>query len=114
VNASWSVEQREWLQALGYDLLVPASQAPVVDTTLPVAKGGERGAPADAAPLAAAGRGADEAVEPLLRALLRAARTDAPDEVRAIAGDLARLRADPAAKRALWLQLRALRRRRRR
>lgn len=106
MNASWSVEQCEWLQALGYDLLVPASPAPAADASVTGSDHGRHALPAAS--------GVEQAVEPLLRALLRAARTDEADEVRAIAGDIARLRADPAAKRAIWPHLRALRARRRR
>lgn len=82
---SWNPAQRAMLSAMGYTLYRPA------------------GAPAEA--VAAAGPLPEG---PLLKALRRAARRD----------DLAglplppweQLRADAAAKRALWARLRALRR----
>lgn len=113
MNRPWSAEQREWLQTLGYDLLARTPQAPdpaqVPDIRMPAmpsaARPMEQARPADHAAAVA---------DPLLRALLRAARTETFDELHAVTGDLARLRADPAAKRAAWPRLRALRAGRRR
>jgi hypothetical protein len=119
VSMCWSAEQREWLQALGYDLLVRAPQlqgsadASAVDARamdLPVAAM----AASNVERAAAVTSRAENGVDPLLRAMLRAARIDALEDVRAIAGDIGRLRADPAAKRAAWPQLRTLRARHRR
>lgn len=114
MNMPWSAEQREWLQALGYELFVRAPHA--LDTTEVRVIGDRVATPAaaDAAPQvgakpATAARRTDGAIDPLLRAMLRAARTDALDEVRAIAADMHRLRTDPTAKRAAWPRLRALR-----
>jgi len=89
MNATWSDEQRRCLDALGYTLYRPvAAPAPHGD-----------------------------AATPLMRALMLAARVDL-----AVIADtggwlraqqvpsLAQLRNDPAAKRALWPRLRALRR----
>ncbi|MDH5824774.1 hypothetical protein QFW77_17535 [Luteimonas sp. RD2P54] len=80
----WDEVQRETLEALGFTLW-------------------QRAAPAEALP-----------DDPLLDALLRAAgsRRDHPDAAALCRGwgPLSRLR-DPAAKRALWPRLRALRRR---
>lgn len=88
MNVAWSDEQRRCLDALGYALYRPVAAA----------------APHD------------DAETPLMRALLLAARHDPA----AIADtghwlraqqvpSLAQLRNDPAAKRALWPRLRALR-----
>lgn len=105
----WSAQQRAWLQALGHELLV-------------VAPAPEAEAPAQAAPAAAYRSGArpsagtDPAApvadSPLLQALARAAgrAPHDPDFLRALP-NLAVLRGNPAARRALWPQLRALRRR---
>jgi hypothetical protein len=119
VNMPWSAEQREWLQALGYDLLERAPQAsvsadaPAVDMRAVDAPVTAMAAPGVERPAAVMGRAGND-IDPLLRAMLRAARTEALDDVRAIAGDMDRLRADPAAKRAAWPRLRAMRARRRR
>jgi hypothetical protein len=114
----WSAEQREWLQALGYEPLARTPQssdmtdAPVIDAgAAPAAADAMRSAGATR-PAPATRRGEGE-IDPLLRAMLRAARTDAVDEVRTIAGDLHRVRTDPAAKRAAWPRLRAMRARNR-
>jgi hypothetical protein len=113
MSMAWSAEQREWLQALGYELLVRAPQAPVsADASAVDARAVE--APVVATTASAVTGRAEEGIDPLLRAVLRAARVDALEEVRMIAGDIGRLRADPAAKRAAWPQLRALRARHRR
>lgn len=89
MNAIWSDEQRRCLDALGFTLYRP------VATTAPQG----------------------DAETPLMRALLLAARVD-PIAIVNIAdwlraqqvSSLAQLRGDPAAKRALWPRLRALRR----
>jgi len=105
VNPSWSPQQREWLEALGHEVLVlagtepPAEEPPTrpAETPLPVARAAR--APA----VSAAGE------SPMLRALLRAAgRRDGGDLP--WLPDPATLRGDAAAKRALWPRLRALRR----
>ena len=82
----WDPFQRELLAALGHTLLVPVAP----------------GAPSAGMPGPGAG---DEAA--LLRALARAAGV-APERLAGMAA-LADLRRDPAAKRALWPRLRALR-----
>ena len=93
MSAAWSAEQQRCLEALGYTLYRPAIPAPD-----------------------AAAENAVTALDPLLRALLRAAGCNQ------VQGDadawmrkqqippLARLRDDPSAKRALWPRLRASRR----
>jgi hypothetical protein len=99
---NWSAHQRRLLDALGYELLVPGR---VGAAPMAVAAAGVRDAPAneDVAP---AMRDARAPGSPLLDALRRAAGGADPLP---LAGDLAALRRDPAAKRALWPRLRALR-----
>jgi hypothetical protein len=81
---------------------VPAARAASTDTVAaaPRAEPARPVAPARAA-------GADSA---LLRAVLRAARRGADDPAVLALFDAQALRGDAAAKRALWPQLRALRR----
>ena len=100
----WSAEQREWLLALGHDVLMLASataaepQVEPREAAVPVSKS-EAGARAVAA-------------SPLLRALARAAgRSEQDAELLQALPDLATLRGAPAARRALWPRLRALRKR---
>lgn len=85
MSGDWSPQQREWLSALGHELYAPA---PPPAPELPD--------------------------DPLLHGLLRAAGCgpDSPRlrEVLAALPPTGRLRGDPAAKRALWPLLRALRR----
>lgn len=86
---SWDPWQREVLEALGHAVYRPASPR----------------TPGTEAQLSAS------AEDALLQALLRAAACDQRD-AGALAGawpPTARLRGDPAAKRALWPRLRALR-----
>jgi DNA polymerase III psi subunit len=85
MSMQWDPVQREVLEALGHVVyrVAPATPSPAI--------------PDDA----------------LLHALLRAAgRTAAADDAATICGawSIARLRGDGAAKRALWPQVRALRR----
>lgn len=100
---NWSAHQRRLLDALGYELLVPGrvgASAPAVIRE-PAAN--------DPASMPAATRTAaigTPGASPLLDALRRAAGGADPG---ALAGDLERLRRDPAGKRALWPRLRALR-----
>ena len=83
---NWDPFQREALAELGHRLYR-------------VRGDGTRALPASVEPPASAGT-----VDPLWRALVRAAGTDALPQV-----ELAILRRDPAAKRALWPRLRTLR-----
>jgi hypothetical protein len=104
----WNAQQREWLQALGHDVLVPVgadAAAEPVRNTIPAAepRGGAR--PDPAAKPAPGG-------SPLLRALARAAgRSEHDPEFLGALPDVATLRGNPAARRALWPHLRALRKR---
>lgn len=100
MSAPWSPQQREWLQALGHDVLVLAAAGGASDTAVT----GEPGTVVGSArpPGTAAGD------SPLLRALLRAAgRRDSGDLP--WLPDPATLRGNAAAKRALWPRLRTLR-----
>lgn len=106
----WSREQLEWLQALGHDVLMLApvgsdvrahpdrpSRAEMPSKSRPAPGAAER--PASSAP-------------PLLRALARAAgRSEDDAEFLRTVPDISVLRGNPAARRALWPRLRALRRR---
>ncbi len=116
MSATWSVEQRRCLAALGYTLVRSASAD---------AHGqGEAAAAAIDGAAVVAPRSAAQAsviagaIAPLLHALIRAAgqdpaRIDVEEWTRAQRiPSLAQLRSNPAAKRALWPQLRGLRRER--
>jgi hypothetical protein len=100
MSTAWSIEQQRCLAALGYTLYdaatlpMPGAEAPAANTNV-----------------------ASTAIDPLLRALLRAANrdhaqvADAQGWLRAQQiPSLTQLRNDPGAKRALWPQLRASRR----
>ncbi len=98
MSGPWSIEQREWLQALGFDVLAlvhdagtsgARPQSPVED--------------ADAYPACA-----------LFQALCRAAGGAEPRAVVGLVANLDALRISPAGKRALWPRLRAMRKARRR
>lgn len=113
MNALWSVEQQRCLTALGYTLYRSAAMpAPGFDPE-------EMPAQTTVAASSAAAMTTSKAIDPLLRALLRAAGLD-PSQVDDAQGwlraqqipSLTQLRNNPAAKRALWPRLRALRRER--
>ncbi len=131
----WSSQQHEWLTALGHTLYVPgAADAPVVAVTpvleelarppprtqavAPPAATRARVAAAEpsaaARPAPAPRRTASRLPDKLHFALIRASGCDPTTEEAAkiMAGWPAssELRGNPAAKRALWPQLRALRR----
>lgn len=102
MSAPWSPQQREWLQALGHDVLVLAAAAPAQSPP----------AAAQAARPAASGRGPTRSAPTdaaLLSAVLRAAGRRDVGELAAWLPDAATLRGNAAAKRALWPRLRALR-----
>lgn len=103
MNAPWSAQQREWLQALGHDVLMlggaktpPQVSGAAVPSVL--AAIAPRRPPAAATASGSA----------LLRALLRAAGRRDLGEL-AWLPDPASLRGNAAAKRALWPRLRTLR-----
>lgn len=103
---SWDPFQRAVLAELGHDAYRVAAAA---SGDAPAAVAGHA-APAGAGPGADTGSEARDAA--LLAKLAQAARLS-PQALRAQAGIadlLPRLRSDPAAKRALWPRLRALRR----
>nr|WP_246191633.1 alanine acetyltransferase [Pseudoxanthomonas gei] len=133
----WSSQQHEWLTALGHTVYVPGSaEAPAVAArpapeeatrapsrtqaappppTAPrkLAPQADAGAPAGTA--SAPRRAASRLPDKLHFALIRASGCDpnTPEAAAAIAlwPASSELRGNPAAKRALWPQLRALRRR---
>ncbi len=124
MSAVWSDDQRRCLAALGYTLYRSASATaamPGTDAVVPQPPAvALREAAESAQPAASIARnGASTPDDPLLRALVHAAGID-PAQV----GDksawlraqqvpsLMQLRNNPAAKRALWPRLRALRRER--
>lgn len=123
MSGLWDAQQREWLQAMGYSVLslagdesaAPVAEAPVRNERSDGVRtpSGERGdsvrGESARRPAAAPERRVADTGDALLRNLLRAARREPGDaDVQALF-DPAGLRA-PAAKRALWPRLRALRR----
>ena len=131
----WSAQQHEWLGALGHTVYVPgAAEAPVVaaparqeaprqpprtevaPVAVPQRGRAPQAEPASAAPVVTAPRRvASRLPDKLHFALIRASGCDpnTPEAATIIARwpPSAELRGNPAAKRALWPQLRALRRR---
>ena len=113
MNAPWDAQQREWLKALGYEVMVPVTAPGVAvgDAVTPrsetsgVAVSRESAASAARAPATAL-------ADPLLRALAPAARCEDPERLAALRLDPGSLRT-PAAKRALWPVLRRMRKARR-
>ncbi|MGH8082432.1 MAG: hypothetical protein ACREP7_17780 [Lysobacter sp.] len=133
----WSAQQREWLQAMGHTVLALAGAEPPAAPAQALDDGARGRAPTEEArspsqrttPMRETeGRGgATESMQarsvpergdgrdgehPLLRNLVRAARREAGDTAVLALFDLPSLRGNPAAKRALWPRLRALRRER--
>ena len=107
-NAAWSAQQREWLQALGFDVLVLAGRADTVPVSPDVTQVGDEALRSVAQRNSgAAARAQDSA---LLRAVLHAAGRCELGDLAAWLPDPAALRGDPVAKRELWPRLRALRR----
>ena len=98
---NWDPFQREALAELGHRLYrVRGTEAsPGPDPVAPIDPATQARPARTAAPPSP-----KAAIDPLLRALVRAAGTDALPPL-----DLDALRRDPAAKRALWPRLRALR-----
>lgn len=139
----WSAEQQAWLQAMGYSVYVEggaldappleaAAPAPVMLENVPAPERAsappprrEPAAQAPPAPATTASKPASASArrsgglrmpDRLQIALLRASGCNPNDpQTRALMDSwpLAELRANPAAKRALWPQLRALRRKQR-
>lgn len=106
----WSSEQREWLQALGHDMLmlVPAGSGVRVEADQP----SHTAVPVKPRPSAGGAAKPVSAASPLLRALARAAgRREDDAELLKTVPDPSVLRGNPAARRALWPRLRALRKR---
>jgi hypothetical protein len=113
---NWSVEQRRLLQGLGHDLMVhgriwPAPAPATASTPLPAPASSRAALPNRASAFlrdAEIPRAAAPAPTARLMEALRRAAGGA--DVAALAGDLEKLRREPALKRALWPRLRALRR----
>lgn len=129
MSGLWSAQQREWLQAMGHSVMSlagsePPAEAPVANAVSadaarsaePPARAQpptrERAQPESAASERAAPRAAvpGDDTPALLRNLLRAARRAAGDAQVLALFDASALRGNAAAKRALWPQLRKLRR----
>ena len=113
----WTQAQREMLVAMGYQpmlhgrLEAVVEAAPAPGATAAATRGAShapRAFPQSAAEASAASAQAGVATAALEAALRRAA---GGVDVSALVQDLARLRREPALKRALWPSLRALRRR---
>jgi hypothetical protein len=99
----WSAEQREWLQALGHDVLMLTTATTVTEPPQETRS---------SAPEPVATARPAPAASPLLRALARAAgRAEQDVELLQTLPELTTLRGNPAARRALWPRLRALRKR---
>jgi len=127
MSALWSPQQREWLQAMGHQVWALGGAQSIEAASTPDA--GNEDSSAQARREAAAllkGETAPRArpsapapaprvaatTERLLMAVFRAAgRSSGDADVLALVPDLAALRGDATAKRALWPSLRALRRR---
>jgi hypothetical protein len=113
---NWSVEQRRLLQGLGHDLMVhgriwPTPAPAIASVPTPAPARASAAAPNRTSPFsreAEAPRAAAPAQTARLMEALRRAAGGA--DVAALAGDLDKLRREPALKRALWPRLRALRR----
>lgn len=98
----WSAQQHEWLEAMGFDVLRLASATPDESTHPP-----GPGTPSPAAAFDSTG----SATARLQRAVLHALRS-CPEPAARLATldiDVAALRGNATAKRALWPRLRAMR-----
>lgn len=110
--APWSAQQREWLQALGHEVLMPvpagsSAEAGQIEDLARVALPDARGVLKSDVPAKPAPSGS-----PLLRALARAAgRNEQDTEFLRMLPDVATLRGNPTARRELWPRLRELRKR---
>ncbi len=114
-DALWTPEQQQWLQAMGHSVWQMATADAVADASTD-----DRDARREAAELLREERPQRRTPEPMARAaapdrltaaVLRAARREPGDvDVAALLADVAALRGNAAAKRALWPRLRALRR----
>jgi hypothetical protein len=108
----WSAQQREWLLALGHDVLMPVPAESVAEPMRSEDRARIAGPDAPGMPKPRAPAGPALSGSPLLRALARAAgRSEQDAEFLGTLPDIATLRGNPAARRALWPRLRALRKR---
>ena len=126
MSEPWTAEQREWLQAMGHTVwsIAPADALAAErqpesneDRSRDAAPSpGPRGAMREVAALLARDERTTRVAparpqgDRLLHALMRAAGGADEASVMQLAGDIAALRGNASAKRALWPRLRALRR----
>ncbi|UTA54165.1 alanine acetyltransferase [Lysobacter soli] len=127
MSEPWTAEQREWLQAMGHTVWSIAPAEALAAERQPESNedrgrddaapsSGPRGAMREAAALLARDERPARAAparphgDRLLHSLLRAAGGADEASVMQLAGDIAALRGNAPAKRALWPRLRALRR----
>jgi hypothetical protein len=104
----WSREQLEWLQALGHDVLMLAPADSEVRAM--TERSSNAPAPQESRPARGVATRPASSASPLLRALARAAgRSEDDAEFLQTVPDISVLRGNPAARRALWPRLRALR-----
>ena len=106
----WTSEQLEWLQTLGHDVLMLAPAGSEVRAEAEQSSNAEM--PPKSRPGASGSAKPASSTSPLLRALARAAgRSEDDGEFLKTVPDISVLRGNPAARRALWPRLRALRKR---
>jgi len=105
MSAPWSPQQHEWLQALGHDVLMLAGAPAPLEVLAAAPSRKPSAGPSIGLPAGTHAR----PDSPLLRAVLRAAGRRELGELAAWLPDLAVLRGNAAAKRALWPRLRTLR-----
>ena len=118
MSTPWSAEQTQWLQAMGHQVwTLPAADASPAQATTTIPEAAARLKPAtlertERPRQASASRApAPAAQDRLMQAILRAVNRTAGDvAVSTLLPDPSRLRGNAAAKRALWPQLRRLRR----
>lgn len=126
MSEPWTAEQREWLQAMGHTVWSIAPVEALAAERQPesnedrsrdaASSPGPRGAMREAAALLARDERTTRVAparpqsDRLLHALMRAAGGADEASVMKLAGDIAALRGNAPAKRALWPRLRALRR----
>lgn len=116
MSGLWTTQQRDWLQAMGHQVLALTSaqtaDVPAVENEVPApVRAGPPSIDRDRTPSRPSRPPAASAGDRLMQALLRAAGTHVEAAVViALVPDTAQLRGNAAAKRALWPRLRALRR----
>lgn len=120
-DSLWTPEQHQWLRAMGHSVWQVATPGADIEASAPADDRDARREAAELlrqderpqrrAPVSPPARAATPAPDRLLAAVSRAARRAPGDaDVIALLPDVAALRGNAAAKRALWPRLRALRR----